>query len=412
MLWGKKSKDRLIYLLCVGVAIAALFASPMLIAKSQPTVTPASPSQEIRGVWISNVGSGVLFAPWGIDRAVKQLNQLNFNTLYPVAWNRGYTFHPSKIAQQAVGRSQNPTLSLTHPGGDILSKMVTLVHRNGMRVVPWFEYGFLAPKNSELVKRHPTWLTYAQGSREATLKSRSQNPLDALRNQVTPENLWLNPFHPEVQQFLLDLIVEVVERYPVDGIQLDDHFGLPVELGYDSFTVNLYQQEHQGQSPPDDAREPEWMRWRADKITQFMGRIAQAVRAANPKAIVSLSPNSQDFAYGSYLQDWATWVERGWVDELVLQVYRKDLGRFQAELSQPAVQTARRRIPVGVGILTGTWGKPVSIDQVQDQVEAVRAQGFDGVSFFYWESLWGYIAPESPRDRRRVFQELFTPPPS
>ncbi|MEM9244597.1 MAG: glycoside hydrolase family 10 protein, partial [Cyanobacteria bacterium P01_F01_bin.153] len=86
--------------------------------------------------------------------------------------------------------------------------------------------------------------------------------------------------------------------------------------------------------------------------------------------------------------------------------------RFQAELSQPAVQAARRRIPVGVGILTGTWGKPVPIEQVKKQVETSRAQGFDGVSFFYWESLWGYIAPESPRDRRRVFQELFMPAPS
>ena len=40
---------------------------------------------------------------------------------------------------------------------------------------------------------------------------------------------YLNPCHPEVQTFLTDLIVEVVQAYPVDGIQLDDHFGLPLE---------------------------------------------------------------------------------------------------------------------------------------------------------------------------------------
>ncbi|MBD0301417.1 MAG: glycoside hydrolase family 10 protein, partial [Tolypothrix sp. T3-bin4] len=63
-----------------------------------------------------------------------------------------------------------------------------------------------------------------------------------------------------------------------------------------------------------------------------------------------------------------------------------------------------------VGILTGTWKRPINIAQIQRQVEAVRDRGFDGVSFFYWESLWGYIAPESPRKRRQAFKALFSSP--
>lgn len=49
-----------------------------------------------------------------------------------------------------------------------------------------------------------------------------------------------------MQQFLVNLIVEVVQRYPVDGIQLDDHFGLPIEFGYDPYTIKLYQNGHSG----------------------------------------------------------------------------------------------------------------------------------------------------------------------
>jgi uncharacterized lipoprotein YddW (UPF0748 family) len=111
-----------------------------------------------------------------------------------------------------------------------------------------------------------------------------------------------------------------------------------------------------------------------------------------------------------YLQDWPTWVQRGLVEELVLQVYRNDLNRFSAELLQPAIQMARRQIPVGVGISSGSWRRPVAIAQIQQQVQAVRDRGFDGVSFFYWESLWGYLAPESPRQRRAAFQSLFPSP--
>ncbi|MGC1395829.1 MAG: glycoside hydrolase family 10 protein, partial [Coleofasciculaceae cyanobacterium] len=100
--------------------------------------------------------------------------------------------------------------------------------------------------------------------------------------------------------------------------------------------------------------------------------------------------------------------QRGWIEELVVQVYRDDLTSFLEQLSQPALQVARSQIPVGVGILTGTWSRPVDIAQISEQVQAVRDRGFDGVSFFYWESLWGYLAPESPRQRRSSFRSLFS----
>ncbi|MEO3704788.1 family 10 glycosylhydrolase [Trichormus azollae] len=44
---------------------------------------------EIRGVWLTNVASSLLFVPWGIHRATDQLASLNFNTIYPLVWNRG-----------------------------------------------------------------------------------------------------------------------------------------------------------------------------------------------------------------------------------------------------------------------------------------------------------------------------------
>lgn len=76
-----------------------------------------------------------------------------------------------------------------------------------------------------------------------------------------------------MQQFLVDLIVEVVQRYPVDGIQLDDHFGLPIEFGYDSYTIKLYQADHRGGAkPPSNPTDPEWVKWRAERITQLIVR--------------------------------------------------------------------------------------------------------------------------------------------
>lgn len=121
---------------------------------------------------------------------------------------------------------------------------------------------------------------------------------------------------------------------------------------------------------------------------------------------LSLSPNPQYFAYRAYLQDWQTWVQQGLIEELICQVYRDDLKAFLAELTQPALQMARRRIPVGIEILTGSWRKGIALTQIQQQVQTVREHGFAGVSFFYWD-LWGYITSESPQQRRNAFQKLF-----
>jgi len=374
--------------------------------------TPSA-STELRGVWLTNVASPVLFIPWRVNHALHQLSQMNFNTVYPVVWNRGHTFYPSAVAKRVTGRPQDRMLELLRFGQDVLAEIVKQGNKQGLKVIPWFEYGFMTPPNSALARRHPDWITVRQDSTK-TLKEvldeqqLIQNVPKFIRNGLVSKQVWLNPLHPQVQKFIRNLIVEVVTKYDVAGIQLDDHFGLPVELGYDAFTVRLYRQEHQGQSPPNDPLNEEWMRWRANKISDFMQQIFKAVKAVKPNAIVSLSPNSQDFSYRAYLQDWQYWVQRGWVEELVIQIYRDDLKSFVTQLSQPALEVARRHIPVGVGILTGTWGRPVDIAQISEQVKAVRDRGFDGVSFFYWESLWGYLAPESPRKRRKVFQALFS----
>ncbi len=53
----------------------------------------------------------------------------------------------------------------------------------------------------------------------------------------------------------------------------------------------------------------------------------------------------------------------------------------------------------------------MAIKQIRQQVQWVRDRGYSGVSFFYWESLWGYITPESPQERRNGFNALFSAPP-
>jgi len=378
-----------------------LLVLALLVAVSVPFVQspgrgapPASPAVELRGTWLTNIDSEVFFSRQNLKTALQQLAQLNFNTVYPTVWNGGYTLYPSSVAQAAIGKALDPRLGIQ--GRDILTEVVSEGHQRGLSVMPWFEFGLMAPAQSELARRHPDWLTQRRDGSRVWLEGKE-------------ERVWLNPFHPQVQRLIVDLVAEVVSRYDVDGIQLDDHFGLPVEFGYDPLTVKLYQQQHRGQRPPANFRDPAWMRWRSHQVSALMVQVFEAVKARKPDCLVSLSPNPQEFSYETFLQDWSAWERRGLVEELVLQVYRDHLKTVRAELQRPEVQTARQNIPVGVGLLVGFKHRPVPIERIQEQVQAVRAAGFAGVSFFFYETLWNQ-ASESPQQRQAGLQTLFPQP--
>jgi len=388
-----RKQNRVWFTLLVALSIViVVLVSPASYSQTPFKVGTRTPqAAELRGVWLTNIDSDVLFQRDRLTAALQRLHQLNFNTVYPTVWNWGYTLYPSSVAEKVIGRSLDPEPGLK--GRDILREIVTSGHQKGMGVIPWFEFGFMAPADSQLAKRHPNWLTSRRNGNQIWQEGKH-------------ERVWLNPFRPDVQQFIEDLIVEIVSKYDVDGIQFDDHFGLPSEMGYDAFTVALYKQEHQGKHPPDNPQDPEWLRWRAVKITDFMKRMFQAVKARKQNCLISISPNPQRVSYDLFLADWQTWERLGLIEELILQVYRNDLKAFTIELVLSEVQSARRHIPVSIGILSGLKNRPVPVEQIQNQVQAVRKQGFAGVSFFFYETLWN-LAKEKPIERQSAFQRIF-----
>lgn len=376
----------LILAFAIALISTAIF-SPHLWAQTAPK-TPIK--TELRGIWLTNIDSDVIFSPKNITDAVNRLDKLNFNTIYPTVWQGGYTIHPSAVAKRVFGYLNDPAPALK--GRDVLKEIITEAHKKGIAVIPWFEFGFMAPADSELARLHPDWLAKRRDG-------------STIWKEGTNDRVWLSPFHPEVQKFIQDLVVELVANYDLDGIQFDDHFGLPSEFGYEPLTVLMYQ-KYIKKPPSDDARETFWIRWRADRINDFMARLFTAIKARKQKCIVGLSPNPFNFALPASLQDWFTWERRGYIEEIVLQVYRNDIKRFNAELEREEVKLAQSHIPTAVGILTGLKNNPVPLKQIQEQVQEVRKRNFAGVSFFFYESLSNW-AKETPDQRNTAFRTFF-----
>jgi uncharacterized lipoprotein YddW (UPF0748 family) len=69
--------------------------------------------------------------------------------------------------------------------------------------------------------------------------------------------------------------------------------------------VALYRQEHQGKLPPLDSKNPEWIQWRSDKITNYMETLFKEIKKIKNNMIISVSPNPQEFSKKEFLMDWA-----------------------------------------------------------------------------------------------------------
>lgn len=396
----------------------SLLVAGLIIAQWQAPVVHSQmlAPTEIRAVWMTNYGSSLMYYTTRLDEAMANLAKHHLNTLYPAVWNRGYTLYPSPIAAQAGGIKRDRLTALPFiPFQDPLKELVYQAHRQHLRLIPWFEYGLMMPTGSAIAQQHPDWLTTTLTGETVPggTPTPPRNPLFrsvwTLQQEVTGANQgWLNPFHPEVQHFLVDLIADAVRRYPIDGIQLDDHFGLPIEFGYDPYTRELYRQDHQGYAPPENPADPEWMRWRAEKITQLMGRIVDAVKAANPDAIVSLSPNPPGFAYQKYLQDWLDWVDLGFLDEVIVQVYRDDLAALESDLYDGGFSNVRDKIPVAIGLYTGPANRAKSTDKIQQEAKTVQRAGYQGIAFFCWETTIWIFKGSSTEQVYNLFMKLFT----
>jgi len=345
------------------------FFHPISWANESERPTP------VRGVWVANVGSGSLSSPANIQKLVEAASRAHLNTLYVVVWNRGMTLYPSEIMEREFGVACDPRYSEF----DMLAEVISAAHTKDIRVIAWFEFGFSSsyrePDGGHILRARPHWAA-----------------IDSAGNIATKNNFqWMNAFDLEVQNFILSLVKEVVEKYDVDGVQGDDRLpACPSIAGYDQRTVEKYRSEHEGRDPPANHLDAAWIDWRANLLNEFAGRMYRELKEMDSELIISAAPSVYPWSKENYLQDWPTWVAKGWVDEVCPQVYRDNIDSYRAELVKIVEQqVAPELLPLVVpGILVQTAdGYDSAANLIGKMVEENRRMGFQGEVFFYDAAL-------------------------
>ena len=103
----------------------------------------------------------------------------------------------------------------------------------------------------------------------------------------------------------------------------------------------------------------------------------------------------------------------GIIDEAVVQVYRNNRNDLEYELKKlilQQMQQTQKRIPFTIGLFSGSLQSVQPLAKIIEQVKAVRKSGYDGVSFFCWESTLGIFRKESSQVVQSTFRTLFLTP--
>lgn len=342
--------------------------------KSQSEAVKSGSVTAVRGVWLTNVASDALDSRENIQEAVSLCKELGFNTIFMVTWNRANTLYPSKVLKEVTGVEIDPRFN----GRDPLQELIEEAHKEDIKVFAWFEFGFASsygdPTGGPLIISRPEWAS-----------------LDRSGN-ITEKNgfQWMNAFHPEVQGFIKNLILEVVNNYDVDGIQGDDRLpALPSNGGYDPFTVALYKEEHNGNEPPAYEKDYEWIKWRSNKLNLFLKDLVNDIRKESPGIIISMAPSIYPWSEENYLQDWPTWLNMGLVDLIVPQVYRYNIEAYTKEmdniLTKQVGQYPINQFYPGILLQVDEYNPQDSL--LMQMIDYNRTHGINGEVYFFYEGI-------------------------
>lgn len=397
-----KTSVRLIF----GLALSLSAHAKTKTAK--PVATPRKPSAEAycarprtlavrpprNGVWITTVDSTFFNSRAHIARELEQLKRIGVNEVHVVAWIKGHALFRAPIAPQFLGSApyQDPQWA----GRDLLAETIAEAHARGIRVNAWLEGAFRIPYEMNVFKTHPTW---------AMESSNDKKFYEIHEDNEVRRIAFLNPFVPEVQSFLSQLVETLVRNYDVDGVQIDDNFSLPPEWGYDKLTQNLYR--------PQAAR-VSFTSWRTRQLTYLVKQLNAVVhkvaRERNRQVEFQVAPQPYKWGLDNLLQDWVEWLRWGYIDVLLPQIYRDSMESLTNELAAEEIVAASRCIPVVPGLLVGLKGAPVSSDMIASQILKTRASpGFDGTSLFFSASLLTWHSEDLQTRLAKIREALLKP---
>ena len=283
---------------------------------------PPQVAREFRAVWVATVANIDWPSRPGLSAWQQQAEliaildktvSLNMNAVVLQVRPAADALYPSKLepwSEYLTGQMGRPP----EPYYDPLEFAVTEAHKRGLELHAWFNpYRAHAPSGKSAI---------------AATHLSNQRP-DLVRTYGS--FLWMDPGDSAVRRVSTNVILDVVKRYDIDGVHIDDYFYPYKENDSQGKVMDF----------PDD---PTWNRylasggrmsrddWRRNNVDVLIRDVYKGIKAAKPWVKFGISPfgiwrpgNPEQIkgfdAYQELYADSRKWLTEGWVDYFTPQLY-------------------------------------------------------------------------------------------
>lgn len=312
----------------------------------------------VRGVWITRWEYS---DPASIGRIMSRAARQGMTDVFFQVRGRGDAFYRSSLepwAAELTGRLGED------PGWDPLETAIGQARARGLRLHAWINTfpmwsGRRPPPPStprHIYSAHPGWIMANRSGMTQRLGNRF--------GYVSA-----SPGNPEVQQHIHDVVMDILSRYPVDGIHFD-YIRLPDhDYSYDAVSRGRFLRE---------STHGTYIQWQAEQITGMLERIAADARLLAPGLILTAAVvDRYERAVGIFAQDPAAWTQPGVLDYVIPMAYTPLPAEFADILHGWLEMLPPEKVAAGIS-LDETEGLPGAVAaQVHESVmDGVRGHVF------------------------------------
>ena len=326
-------------------------------------------------------------SPEEIDTLVADAQALGLNALFVQVVRRGDCY----CLRSSLPVSDDPALV---PGFDPLEALIMHAHAAGLQVHAWVVT--LALWAADTPPKSPAHAYNLHGPGAPA----DESWLNVRYDGVTrPEaDVYLDPGVPAVADYLAAAVVSLAQNYDLDGVTFDRlrypdfNLGGAPSWGYNTESLARYAAET-GETGLPHPSDPAWAAWRRRQLSLLERRLYLELKHANPalwvgSATIAYGAPPENFAgstaYRLVLQDWAGWLQRGFLDLNLPMNYKqqgdaREAAWFRAWNRYAPTLAAGGFTAVGLGLYRNT---PAEVQaQLEDVAQTPGLAGWVGYSY-------------------------------
>lgn len=345
-----------------------------------------SPKREFRAAWIATVANIDWPSKPGLSsiqqqeefiRRLDQLKGLGCNTVIVQIRPAADALYASGIepwSHYLTGRQATKPF----PYYDPLIFMVDETHKRNMEFHAWFN-PFRALVSSTVNPNPSNHVTYTHPDWIISYGGKS----------------YLDPGIPDVREYVIKVICDVVKRYDIDAVHLDDYFYPYRIAGREFGDHKSFARYGQGVDKND---------WRRSNTNLFISLLNSNIKNIKPWVKLGVSPfgvwrnDNRDLngsathagqtTYDDLYADVLLWLHNGWIDYLLPQLYwehNNHAAAFNVLLPWWQAHTYGRGVYYGLGVYrmlgarSGVWA---NADELLWQIRDIRKYPGTGFSFY------------------------------